>query len=32
VDMKRVSTYEGDGEVSVSPSCCPFGNVRRRCN
>jgi hypothetical protein len=32
VDLKRVSTFEGDDELSVSPSYCPFGNVCRRWN
>jgi hypothetical protein len=29
VDLKRVSAYEVDNELSVSPSCRPFGKVRR---
>ena len=30
VDLKQVSTHEGDDKLSVSPSCHSFGKVRRR--
>jgi hypothetical protein len=26
--LKRVRAHEGDNELSVSPSCCPFWKVR----
>jgi len=32
VDLKRVSSHEGDDELSVSPSCRPFWRVCRRWN
>ena len=32
VDVKRGKAHEGDGELSVSPSCRPFRRVCRRWN
>jgi len=32
VGLKRVSSHEGDDELSVSPSCRPFWRIGRRWN